>query len=181
MFHEVAHGLGIKNTLDGSGTVRAALKEHSSALEEGKADILGLYMVQRLREMGEITEGQLMDDYVTFMAGIFRSVRFGASSAHGRANMIRFNYFRDAGAFSRDDETGTYRVNVPEFEAAVEALGSKLLTLQGDGDYDAVAAFVAEMGNVGPQLQADLDRLASANIPVDIVYEQGKEVLGLGD
>jgi hypothetical protein len=181
MFHEVAHGLGIKNTLDGSGTVRAALKEHSSALEEGKADILGLYMVQRLREMGEITEGQLMDDYVTFMAGIFRSVRFGASSAHGRANMIRFNYFRDAGAFSRDDETGTYRVNVPEFEAAVEALGSKLLTLQGDGDYDAVAAFVAEMGNVGPQLQADLDRLASANIPVDIVYEQGKEVLGLTD
>jgi hypothetical protein len=181
MFHEVAHGLGIKNTLDGRGTVRAALKEHASALEEGKADILGLYMVQRLRQMGEITEGELMDDYVTFMAGIFRSVRFGASSAHGRANMIRFNFFQDAGAFSRDDETGSYRVKVPELEAAVEALSRKLLTLQGDGDYDAVAAFVAEMGEVGPQLQADLDRLASANIPVDIVYEQGKEVLGLGD
>lgn len=179
MFHEVAHGLGIKNTLDGSGTVRGALKEHASALEEGKADILGLYMVQRLREMGEITEGQLMDDYVTFMAGIFRSVRFGASSAHGRANMIRFNFFSEAGAFSRDEASGTYRINVPEFEAAVEALSRKLLTLQGDGDYDAVAAFVAETGNVGAQLQTDLDRLASANIPVDIVYEQGKDVLGL--
>jgi hypothetical protein len=179
MFHEVAHGLGIKNTLDGAGTVRAALKEHASALEEGKADILGLYMVQRLREMGEITEGELMDDYVTFMAGIFRSVRFGASSAHGRANMIRFNYFSQAGAFSRDEASGKYRVNVPEFEAAVESLSRQLLTLQGDGDYQAVADFVAQMGNVSPQLQADLDRLSQANIPVDIVYNQGKEVLGL--
>ncbi|MBT8047568.1 MAG: Zn-dependent hydrolase [Xanthomonadales bacterium] len=179
MFHEVAHGLGIKTTLDGQSTVRHAMKEHASALEEGKADILGLYMVQKLREKGEITEGELMDDYVTFMAGIFRSVRFGASSAHGKANMIRFNFFKQAGAFSRDDETGAYRVNLPEFEQAVKDLSNRLLTLQGDGDYAAVDAFVAEMGTVGSQLQTDLDRLASAAIPVDIVFEQGTGVLGL--
>jgi hypothetical protein len=179
MFHEVAHGLGIKNTLDGSGTVRQALKEHSSALEEGKADILGLYMVQKLREMGEITDGELMDNYVTFLAGIFRSVRFGASSAHGRANMIRFNYFQDAGAFSRDPETGKYRVNVAEFEQAIKDLGNEILVMQGDGDYDRVAAFVAEKGGVGEQLQADLNRLTAVAIPVDIVYQQGKEQLGL--
>jgi hypothetical protein len=179
MFHEVAHGLGIKTTLDGESTVRHAMKEHASALEEGKADILGLYMVQKLREKGEITDGELMDDYVTFMAGIFRSVRFGASSAHGKANMIRFNFFEQAGAFGRDEKTGAYRVNVAEFEQAVKDLSSRLLTLQGDGDYAAVDAFVAEMGNVGPQLQADLDRLAAAAIPVDIVFEQGAEVLGL--
>ncbi len=159
--------------------MRAALKEHASALEEGKADILGLYMVQRLREMGEISEGELMDNYVTFLAGIFRSVRFGASSAHGRANMIRFNFFSAAGAFSRDEESGAYRVNVPEFELAVEDLSRTLLTLQGNGDYEAVARFVADMGKVGNQLQADLDQLTSANIPVDIVYIQGNEVLGL--
>ncbi len=179
MFHEVAHGLGIKNTLDGQSTVRHAMKDHDSALEEGKADILGLYMVQKLREKGEITEGELMDDYVTFMAGIFRSVRFGASSAHGKANMIRFNFFKQAGAFGRDEETGKYRVNLAEFEQAVKDLSSRLLTLQGDGDYAVVDAFVAEMGNVSPQLQADLDRLAAAAIPVDIVFEQGTEVLGL--
>jgi len=179
MFHEVAHGLGIKNTLDGTGTVRQALKEHSSALEEGKADILGLYMVQKLRENGEITEGELMDNYVTFLAGIFRSVRFGASSAHGRANMIRFNYFSDAGAFTRDPETGTYRVNVAEFEQAITDLGHDLLVLQGNGDYDAVAAFVAEKGDVSAQLQADLNRLDAISIPVDIVYLQGKDQLGL--
>ena len=179
MFHEVAHGLGIKTTLDGAGTVRQALKEHASALEEGKADILGLYMVQKLRENGEITEGELMDNYVTFLAGIFRSIRFGASSAHGRANMIRFNYFSDAGAFSRDPESGTYRVNVAAFEQAIKDLGRDLLVLQGNGDYDAVVAFVAEKGNVSAQLQADLDRLDAISIPVDIVYQQGKDQLGL--
>jgi hypothetical protein len=120
-----------------------------------------------------------MDNYVTFMAGIFRSVRFGASSAHGRANMIRFNFFSDAGAFSRDEDTGAYRINVEPFEAAVKDLSSTLLTLQGDGDYDAVSAFVEEYAAVGPQLQSDLDRLAGASIPVDIVFEQGAEVLGL--
>jgi len=179
MFHEVAHGLGIKTTLDGSGTVRQALKEHSSALEEGKADILGLYMVQKLREMGEITEGELMDNYVTFLAGIFRSVRFGASSAHGRANMIRFNYFNDSGAFSRDPESGKYRVNVAEFEQAIKDLGRDILVLQGNGDYDKVAAFVAEKGNVSAQLQADLNQLDAISIPVDIVYQQGRQILGL--
>jgi hypothetical protein len=179
MFHEVAHGLGIKNTLNGQGTVRHALKEHSSAIEEGKADILGLYMVQKLREKGEITEGGVMDNYVTFLAGIFRSIRFGASSAHGRANMIRFNFFEQAGAFSLNPETGAYRVNREAFEQAVKDLSHKLLTLQGDGDYATVDEFVAAMGDVGNQLQADLDRLAQASIPVDIVFEQGAEVLGL--
>jgi len=179
MFHEVAHGLGIKNTLNGDTTVRQALKEHASALEEGKADILGLYMIQKLREKGEITEGELMDNYVTFLAGIFRSVRFGASSAHGRANMIRFNYFSEAGAFSRNPDTGAYRVEVGAFEAAVRSLSEKILVLQGDGDYAKVAGFVSELGNMSEQLKVDLDRLAAENIPVDIVYKQGKDVLGL--
>ena len=84
MFHEVAHGLGIKNTINNKGTVRQALKEHASALEEGKADILGLYMITELFKKGQISEGIVEDNYVTFMAGIFRSVRFGASSAHGK-------------------------------------------------------------------------------------------------
>ena len=85
MFHEVAHGLGIKNTINDKGTVRQSLKEHASALEEGKADILGLYMIRQLLAKNVITEGTLDDYYTTFLAGIFRSVRFGASSAHGKA------------------------------------------------------------------------------------------------
>lgn len=180
MFHEVAHGLGIKNTIDGKGTVREALKEHASALEEGKADILGLYMIKQLHEQGEI-EGDLKDFYVTFMAGIFRSVRFGASSAHGKANMIRFNFFNEFGAFARSEETGKYSVDFEKLEKAMQALSNKILTLQGDGDYDGVATLVTEKAGIGNQLQTDLDRLSSAGIPVDIVFEQGVEALGLGD
>lgn len=179
MFHEVAHGLGIKNTIDGSGTVRAALKDTASALEEGKADILGLYMVSKLYEKGEIKDGELMDNYVTFLAGIFRSVRFGASSAHGRANMVRFNFFKEAGAFSHDPETGYYSVNFNAMTKAIDALSNKILTIQGNGDYDAAKQLLDEQGIIDEQLASDLQMLSEAQIPVDVVFEQGKKVLGL--
>lgn len=178
MFHEVAHGLGIKNLVGQPGTVREALKETASALEEGKADILGLYMVTQLLEQGVITEGQLEDYYTTFLAGIFRSVRFGASSAHGKANMIRFNYFAAAGAFSRNEQ-GLYAVDMANMRSAMDSLSEKILTLQGNGDYAGVVALFEQLGGVDAQLQADLARLAAANIPVDINFSQGKQVLGL--
>ena len=174
----MAHGLGIKNTINGQGTVRQSLKEHASALEEGKADILGLYMVTQLFEQGVITEGKLEDYYTTFLAGIFRSVRFGASSAHGKANMIRFNYFAENEAFVRNAE-GLYSVDMEKMRAAMNGLSELILTLQGDGNYQGVASLVADKGVIKSQLQADLDRLSQANIPVDIVFEQGKSQLGL--
>jgi hypothetical protein len=177
MFHEVAHGLGIKNTINGKGSVREALKEHSSALEEGKADILGLYLVQELHKKGELTAD--MKDYMTtFMASIFRSVRFGSSSAHGKANMIRFYFFKEKGAFTRNED-GTYTVNYERLGEAMKDLSNLILTLQGNGDYDGVAKLVAEKGIINENLQADLNRLTEAKIPVDIVFEQGTSVLGL--
>jgi hypothetical protein len=177
MFHEVAHGLGIKNTINGKGTVRKALQEHSSALEEGKADVLGLYMVDQLHKKGELT-GDIKDSMITFMASIFRSIRFGASSAHGKANMIRFNFFKEKGAFSRNED-GTYSVNFEKMHSAMEELSNLILTLQGNGDYEGVAALVKEKGMITEELQSDLDRLSQSNIPVDIVFEQGVEILGL--
>ena len=179
MFHEVAHGLGIKNTIDGSGTVREALKDVASSMEEGKADILGLYMITRLHEAGELGDADLHDNYVTFMAGIFRSVRFGASSAHGKANMVRFNYFKEQGAFVRDVETGTYSVDFDRMQEAMSSLSRLLLTLQGDGNYDGALQLTNEKGVIGAELQADLDRLTQADIPVDIVFDQGVAELGL--
>ncbi len=179
MFHEVAHGLGIKNTINGKGTVREALKEEASALEEGKADILGLYMVTKLYERGEIEGGEVMDNYVTFLAGLFRSVRFGASSAHGRANMLRFNYFSEKGAFSKDPATGMYAVDQKKMQKAMNSLSELIIRLQGDGDYEGVQALMEEKGFVPSELQADLDKLSAAGIPVDVVFEQGTKVLGL--
>jgi hypothetical protein len=178
MFHEVAHGMGIKNTINGQGTVRHALKEQYSAIEEGKADILGLFLVTKLHEMGEFTETRLMDNYVTFMAGIFRSVRFGAASAHGKANMVRFNYFQEKGAFAKNDN-GKYAIDFEKMKAASADLTQLILKLQGDGDYEAAINLITEMGVIKPELQAELDKLEQAGIPVDIVFEQGPEMLGL--
>ncbi len=179
MFHEVAHGLGIKNTINSKGTVRDALEEEFSSLEEGKADILGLYMITSLFNKGEIKEGELMDYYVTFMAGIFRSVRFGGASAHGNANMVRFNYFNEKGAFIRNPHTGKYKVNPEKFALAVNDLSALILKLQGDGDKAGVQKLMAEKGNIGKQLQDDLNRLKNKHIPVDVVFEQGLKTLGL--
>jgi hypothetical protein len=177
MFHEVAHGLGIKNTVGRTGTVREALKEQAGALEEGKADILGLHMITRLHQRGELKGQDLDDNYVTFLAGIFRSIRFGASSAHGRANAAQFSFFQEQGAFARDSSTGRYRVDFPKMRAAVDTLAGRILRFQGDGDYAGVTRFMAERGKLSPVLQQDLARLGSKRIPVDIVFEQGWEVL----
>ncbi len=179
MFHEVAHGLGIKNTIDGRTTVGLALKDLASSMEEGKADILGLYMITELHKAGELGEADLRDFYVTFMAGIFRSIRFGAASAHGKANMVRFNFFLDEGAFVRDAETGRYSVDFDRMGVAIANLSRVLLTLQGDGDYEGAKKLTETKGIIAPQLQADLDRLTQASIPVDIVFQQGVAELGL--
>ncbi len=173
MFHEVAHGLGIKNTINGKGTVRTSIKERYSALEEGKADILGLYMVQSLNQQGELTGEDIRSNYVSFLASLFRSVRFGGSDAHGRANIAAFNFLQQQGAFTRDPATGKYKVDFAKFQAGMNALTKIILTLQGDGDYDGVGAFQTRYGTISAELQKDLDRLKTKGIPVDVVFQQG--------
>jgi len=179
MFHEVAHGLGIKYTIDGSSTVSEALLDVASSMEEGKADVLGLYMVTSLHDDGELGEVDLRDYYVTFMTSVFRSIRFGASSAHGKANMVRFNFFVGHGAFVRDAESGRYSVDFERMREAMADLSRLLLTLQGDGDYEGALELNNTKGVIGEQLQADLDRLTRASIPVDITFNQGVAELGL--
>lgn len=179
MFHEVAHGLGLGNTVDKSTTVREALKDAYTSIEEGKADILGLWCVYQLNEMGEMGEKDMMDNFVTFMAGLFRSVRFGAASAHGKSNMMRFYYFEKAGAFTRDESSGTYRVDYEKMKQAMFDLSAKILTIQGDGDYNTAKTWIKESGFIREALQKDLDRIGESGIPRDIIFEQGAEVLVL--
>ena len=176
MFHEVAHGLGIKKTVTGKGFVKDALKEQYSWLEEGKADILGLYMVTGLLKKAELT-GDIKDYYTTFMAGLLRSVRFGAADAHGQANMQCFNYFAQKKAFVRG-ANGTYKVDFVKFADAMNGLSNMILTLQGNGDKNAVEKARKENALIPVELQSDLDRLSKKGIPVDIVFEQGVDVLG---
>lgn len=177
MFHEVAHGLGVKNTVDGKATVREALGADFSPIEECKADVLGLYMVTKLLETGELT-GNIDDFYVTFVAGTFRSVRFGAASAHGKANMIIFNTLLSKGAVSRQ-KNGKYLVNVPEMKKIISNLAAELLTLQGDGNKAGVSNMLSTRAVISETLKADLVSIEKAGIPVDLIFEQGVNVLGL--
>ncbi|MBP5516569.1 MAG: Zn-dependent hydrolase [Bacteroidales bacterium] len=177
-YHEVAHGLGIKNTISGKGNVRQALQNQYSAWEEAKADICGLYIVQSLIEKKEITNITIEDAYVTFIAGILRSVRFGATEAHGIANMMCFNYMQDHGAFKRDKD-GRYVIDVKKMRTALEGWAALVIKTEGDGDYEVARKYAAKNGVVRPDLAKDLKAIEKANIPIDIVYEQGKKVLGL--
>jgi len=178
MFHEVAHGLGIKNTINGKGTVRAAMKEKYSAFEEAKADILGLYMTTTLISKGELQGISAEDCFVTYMAGLIRSVRFGAASAHGKANMMCFNFFAENGAFERGP-AGTYKVNFEKTREAMNKWAAMILQFEGNGDYTGASAYLDSNGKIKEELQSDLDRLRTASIPLDIIYEQGTNVLGL--
>ncbi len=171
MFHEVSHGLGIKNTINGKGLVRTALKERYSALEEGKADILAMYMIRALNALGQQATPNIDDNYVTLLASMFRSVRFGATDSHGRANVVAFNFLQKFGAFTREP-SGKYRVDMAKMRDGADSLSARILRIQGNGDYEGAGAFNAEFGTIGPVLQGDLDRLGAKAIPVDIVYDQ---------
>ena len=159
MFHEVAHGLGIKYTLNGKQDVRSALQNYYTSIEEGKADILGLFCVTKLAEWGVLENKDLMDNYVTFIAGIFRSVRFGAASAHGKANMMQFAHFMESGAISKDETTGYYTVDFEKMKKDIEVIAGEYITIEGDGDIQKATQLVAEKGIVPPTLQKDLDRI----------------------
>ncbi len=177
-FHEVAHGLGIKNIVNGKGNVRTALENYYSSWEEAKADILGLYMVCTLIDKGEITTITKNDAIATFIAGIFRSVRFGAASAHGVANMMCFNFFADNKAFTQD-ENGLYVINFDNAMKAMNAWAAKILEVEGLGDLTEAKAYSEKNGKIRPELQESLNKINSLGIPKDIRYEQGKTVLGL--
>ncbi len=177
-FHEIAAALGVSNTLNGQGTVREALREYHGILDATITDLMALYLIRQLEEMGEISRQELEEAYVTSFASVMRSSRFGTAGAHGIAGMIRFNFFEREGVFDRCEETQTYRVNIENMITAVEKALGKLLIIQGDGNYEEAQRIANEQGSMPESLQYDIDRINNANIPVDVVFKQGVEYLG---
>jgi len=177
-FHEVAHGIGIKKTINNKGSVDKALGTEKTSWEEAKADILGLFMVIKLIEMGEITNITPEDAMTTYIAGILRSVRFGAASSHGKANMMCFNYFEKAGAFERD-ENGQYVIDYDKAYQAMNDWAELIIITQGTGNFEFAQQYRSEHGGISETLQADLDKVNSAGIPRDIRFHQGLKELGL--
>lgn len=178
MFHEVAHGLGIKNSITGNGPIRQALQGEYSAFEEAKADVLGLWMVNELIKRGELTGLTEEQSITTYIAGLLRSIRFGSAEAHGRANLMCYNFFEKACAFTRDDK-GIYTINFEKSKKAIEDWSAILLEIEGMGSYENAAKYSNENATISAELQQDLDKINSVGIPVDVVFEQGRKVLGL--
>lgn len=175
-FHEVAHGLGVKQTINTNESVDAVMGTEKTSWEEAKADILGLFMVTKLIEMSEITNITAEDAIATYIAGILRSVRFGAASSHGKANMMCFNYMEKAGAFSRDAK-GQYVIDFGKAKEAMNGWAALILQTQGDGNVEFATKYRAENGGITPALQADLDKINGAGIPRDITFIQGADIL----
>ncbi|MEE4207662.1 MAG: hypothetical protein V2I43_00155 [Parvularcula sp.] len=168
LFHELSHSLGPGTiTVDGEETtVNAQLKERYSAIEEGKADVMGAYNILYMMERGELPVSEKENFLATYFAGLFRSMRFGVGEAHGRGAAFQYNFYKEAGAFEVDDASGRYRVDFPTLERAIRDLTAKVVMLQGDGDYDAAGVFLDEYGVT----DANVDRVIASmeDIPVDI-------------
>ena len=169
-FHEVAHGLGVKQTVNGKGTVDAAMGSEKTTWEEAKADILGLFMVSKLIDMGEITDITKEESIATFIAGIVRSVRFGFASSHGKANMMCYNYMEDHGAFTRNAE-GKWVIDFEKAPEVVNSWAELILTTQATGDLEFAQKYSAENASIREELAADIAKVNGAGIPRDIVFD----------
>ncbi|MEM9495289.1 MAG: hypothetical protein AAGA09_04750 [Pseudomonadota bacterium] len=168
LFHELAHSLGPGSiTVDGEETtVNAQLKELYSPIEEGKADVMGAYNVLYMMERGELLASEKENFLATYFTGLFRSMRFGINEAHGRGAAFQYAYFKEAGAFSVDEETQKFRIDYEKLEEAISDLTRDIVVLQGNGRYDAAAAFLDRYA----VLDADAERIIASltHLPVDI-------------
>lgn len=166
--HELMHGLGPHNiVVEGrKTTVRQEMKDLYSAIEEAKADIAGLYALQYLIDKGVVDRATEQQMYVTFLAGVFRSVRFGINEAHGKGMALQFNYLLDEGAFAYLPSTGRFSVDVEKMKEAVRKLTGEIMTLQANGNYPGVQSMFDRYANIRPEMRKVLDRLT--DVPVDI-------------
>jgi hypothetical protein len=166
--HELMHGLGPHNiTVNGQETtVRKQLKELYSAIEEAKADMTGLWALQYMIDKGMIEKSMERTLYTTYLASMFRSVRFGITEAHGRGVAMQFNYLSDEGAIKFDEKSGTFSVDQSRIKQGVEKLTRDLLTLEAEGSYEKAKAILDKFAVVRPSMQQALDKLK--DVPVDI-------------
>ena len=164
LMHELMHGLGPHQTAQGT-TVREAMQESGSALEEAKADISGLFALQLLVDKSVLDRSLERTMYVTFLASAFRSIRFGTNVAHGKGMALQLNTLLDAGAV-RVAADGTFAVVPERIREAVAKLTGEIMTLQASGDVERAREWLKKMGVVRPEVQRVLDKLAG--VPVDI-------------
>ncbi|MDT7603827.1 MAG: hypothetical protein QOF61_1824 [Acidobacteriota bacterium] len=170
--HELMHGIG-PHTINVGGqqtTVRAQLKDTYSAIEEAKADVTGLWALQYLMDKGVENRAMEQTLYTTYLASMFRSVRFGIKEAHGRGVAMQFNYLTDEGAIRYDERTHTFSVDPARFKEGVRKLTHDIMTLQAEGSYEKAKALLDTYGVVRPQMQGALERLKDVPVDIEPIY-----------
>jgi hypothetical protein len=177
--YEIADAIMVKTTVNGKGAVKDALKDYFPTINSLKADILNMYILTQLQEKNVISDATLLDNYVIFIANVIRSVRFGAAFSQGSSNIMAFNMLYKMKAFTRNNTTGTYKVNSEKMKEIIIKLSKDILTVLAEGDYATAKSWVEIYGNMSPELQQDIQKISKAGIPTDIKFEQGKQVLGL--
>jgi hypothetical protein len=172
--HELSHGIGPQQIQANGQTTspRQQLKDLYATIEEAKADITGLYMLQYLADHGLIaheaaTERHL---YTTFLASSFRSVRFGLTEAHARGVAMQFNYLTDKGGFVANPD-GSFHVDFSKIKAAVRDLDHDLLTIEAQGDYQGAKRLLDTLGIIRPPMQKALDSMREIPTDIDPVNE----------
>jgi hypothetical protein len=168
ILHEISHGLGPAFARVGGNRqdIRVAIGAAYSGLEEAKADVVGLFGLKWLADHGGLAPGKLNGYYISYLAGILRTVRFGLGEAHGRAEMMEFNYLAARGVLARDPATGRYAIDLASMPGAVTDLATELLQQEANGDRARTEAWFARYGSMPPELAKSLE--AAHDVPVDI-------------
>jgi hypothetical protein len=178
VMHEMSHGLGPSYArIDGKQVdIRQAIGSIYSALEEAKADLVGLYGLDWLMNNGVLPKSRASDYYASHVAGIFRTVRFGVAEAHARAQMMEFNYFAQEGAITRDAASGRYAIDVSRMPGAVASLAKELLEIEATGDRARAEGWFAKYEKMPADLKAALDKTGSVPVDVDPIFAFGEDV-----
>lgn len=168
LMHEIAHGLGpaFARQAGKQIDIREAIGPVFSALEEAKADVVGLYALKLLVDRGALPKDRLEEYYASELAGIFRTVRFGTAEAHGRAEMMEFNYYFEQNAIRREPSSQRYAVDLGHMPVAVATLAEELLEMEAAGDRDRAEAWFRKYDRMPPDLESALK--SAAHVPVDI-------------
>ena len=174
--HELMHGLGPHNITAGGEetTVRKQLKDLYSAIEEAKADVTGLWALQYMIDHNIIDKDMERTLYITYLASMFRSVRFGITEAHGKGVAMQFNYLADEGAIKYDEKSGTFSVDHAKFKEGVAKLTHDLLTLEAEGSYDKAKAILDKFAVIRPPMKGALDQLKAVPVDIEPVFPLAK-------
>jgi len=169
LFHELSHSLGPGTiVVDGRRTtVDAELKEQGSALEESKADVMGMWNILYLMQRGELPAAEKPQLFATYFAGLFRSMRFGILEAHGQGNALQYGYLLAKGAFRFDEDDGHYVIDAAKMESALRDLLFEQLMLQARGDYEGTKVFFLTWAKLDEHAEAAIAKMDA--IPVDIL------------